>query len=49
MNTRHKKVVEAHGGTCSGSFNFTESCNTNFCPGTLIKITLLSFPYFQFN
>ena len=33
INTRFKKVVEKHGGSCSGNFNVTDTCHTNLCPG----------------
>ena len=31
-DTRTKKTVEKHGGTCRGKASFEEKCNTEKCP-----------------
>ena len=38
IKSRTKIIEEAHGGSCPGLYTETEPCNTQMCPGKMLKI-----------
>ena len=42
LKIRSKTAVEVHDGSCTGTVNETESCNTNNCPGNTFYIMRVS-------